>query len=1094
MNFALKYPPVLLLLCLTLGVANGQVRGKRFQPIAAVESGITFSNNIKETAELNFFTYMNIYNGGGVAVGDVNNDGLPDLYFTGNMVPNKLYLNKGNLQFEDVTEKAGVAGSPYWTTGVTMADVNADGWLDIYVCQAGVYMGEEEKCANLLYLNNGDLTFTESAEKLGVADRARTNHATFFDYDGDDDMDLYVVNQPIQYHAPMDYRLEQEKSPRDLDTDKLFRQEADGTFTDVTNEAGVRNWAFGLSVMAGDLNNDGWTDLYVANDYSEKDNYWFNQGNGTFKEGSYNAFNHTSNFSMGSDMADFNNDGLLDLVVLDMMAEDNRRKKTNMSGMNPEVFWENVDLGRHFQYMQNMLQLNNGNGTFSEIAELAGTAYTDWSWTALFSDLDNDGWKDLLITNGMRRDVRNNDFSKNLMGASLQEVFENYEELTANMPVEKVANYVFHNQGNLTFKNEAENWGLDHPGFTNGAVTADLDRDGDLDVVYNNLDETASIYENHSSSGAFLQVVPKGPKNNPFGIGVRVEITTEEGTQMQELTLTRGFLSSGEPLLHFGLGNAALIKELKATWPGGKQTTMQNLPVNGTIIIDHSQASSTNKTPPPTTPWFNSFTSQSEVRSMHRETPYNDFKHEVLLPHKQSHHGPKIAVGDVNGDGLDDFFVGGAAGHQGELWVQQSQQKFVLATSQPWAAHAASEDVDAVFFDVDNDKDLDLYIASGSNEWEAGASAYQDRLYLNNKGTFTHAPNALPNIRESTGCVRPHDFDGDGDIDLFVGGRLVPRKYPFPARSTLLQNNGGVFTDVTLQVAPMLEKAGMVTDALWTDYDGDGDDDLMVAGEWMHLQTYRNHKGEFKKVKTGLEEYTGWWFSLAECDPDGDGDKDYFAGNLGMNSKYKGVDGAPFEVYCDDFDNNNAYDIVLSYFNEGKAYPIRGRECSSQQMPSIKEKFPTYEAFGNATVDEVYGLGLNKALHYAANWMYTSYIENKGNGKFIVHALPNEAQLSATQGIVVADFNGDGYEDVVMAGNLFHAEVETCRHDASVGVVMQGDGKGGFEPLPLSTSGFFAAGDVKDLKMIQKKGQAPLLLISRNSAPVAVFKGNHPAP
>lgn len=1081
-----KYPVLLLLF---LFWQNWGLTQTAFKELPPAQTGVSFNNQVREDSSWNVFRYLNIYNGGGVAIADFNNDDLQDIYFTGNQVSNRLYLNKGNLQFEDITQSSGTGGTEFWTTGVSIADVNGDGWLDIYVCQAGNYQSPEA-LKNLLYINNQDLTFTESAEKWGLADAGRSVQASFFDYNGDGKLDVYVVNHPANFNTPLDQRVAAERNPSHAESDHLYRQD-NGHFTDVTEEAGVTNWAFGLSVLCSDLNNDGKPDIYVGNDYSEPDFYWINQGNGTFKSGALSSFLHISNFSMGSDIGDINNDGLQDLMVVDMMAKDNRRKKTNMSGMDEEAFWENVDLGRHYQYMQNVLQLNNGNGTFSEIAELSGMANTDWSWSPIIADFNNDGLQDVFVSNGMKKDVRDNDFSKTLIGLPLTELNANWKKLTDQMPAEKVRNFYYQNKGNLEFSDQSAASGLDHPGFSTGAAVADLDNDGDLDLVLNNVDERASIIENKLASPRSVRVFPKGKGANTFALGLKATLYTQKGIQSRELTLSRGFQSSSEPVLHFGLQADDKCEKLELTWPDGKKTVYTDFSSEGREKISYNLPAAIPSTKAEHPPLLKSCTKASGLRFTHREFFYDDYAREVLLPHTYSQNGPMLASGDANGDGRDDLFVGGAAGQTATLFLQKANGTFEVAKSQPWTAHADREDMAALFFDADGDGDQDIYVVSGSNEWEKDSPNYQDRLYINEgKGVFTDGSHRLPSLTFSGSRVRAADFDGDQDLDLLVCGRVQPGNYPYPAQSALLENKGSEFVNVTEDIAPGLAQAGMVSDACWADVDGDGDPDLMICGEWMAPTLYINQNGTFQNetANSGLENKTGWWYSLKAADMDGDGDMDFIAGNLGLNNKYRGSEAAPFEVYANDFDQNGKTDIVLGFQQDGVTYPVRGRQCSSEQVPSIKDKFPTYGEFGNASLIDIYGGGLQKALHYSANWMQSSYIENKGNGKFVVKALPNAAQISAVNGIEVHDLNEDGHPDLLLAGNMFNAEVETCRHDASVGCVLLGDGNGNFAPLPLSKSGFFAQGDVKDLIGLQSSSLGKLFVISRNNGPLKVFR------
>jgi len=1064
-----------------------------FQSLPSQQTGVHFRNDLQEDETLNLFNYLNIYNGGGVAAGDINQDGLVDLYFIGNRTPNRLYLNKGNFAFEDISGQSGIQGETNWATAVTMVDINADGWLDIYVCQAGPF-SDKERLRNLLFVNNGDLSFTEQAEEYGLADIGRSTQASFFDYDRDGDLDAFIVNHPWNFNLLVDKRIQLERAPIPEETDRLYRND-NGKFTDVTDQAGIRNWAFGLAAVTADLNDDGWTDIYVACDYSEPDYYWINQGNGTFKNGLFGSFMHISNFSMGADAGDMNNDGLLDLLVVDMMAKDNRRKKTNMSGMNPEVFWDNVEKGRHYQYMQNVLQLNNGNGTFSEIAELAGIDNTDWSWSPLFADFDNDGWQDIFVSNGMRREVRNNDYSKKWVGQMAADIQPQWREIIEAMPSEKVANFCFRNEGNLRYSDQSEAWQLNHKGFSSGTAIADLDQDGDLDLVINNLDEVASIFENRSNTHRSLRIYPKGSPKNPLGIGLKAKLTTSIGTQVQQLQSSRGFQSSSEHVLHFGLADGTQLIKLELFWPDGRYQRLTDFPSSGKIEALHSQ--STNSPPPISrpTPLFTNLKKPKGIGYQHFESFYDDYAKEVLLPHQYSQNGPMMAAADVNGDGLTDVFVGGGKGQAGYIFLQQPNQSFMPLQGEVWKQYAAHEDIGAAFFDADGDGDQDLYVVSGSNEWPEGNEHYKDRLYLNDgTGKFEDGTSHLPNTRFSGGRIALCDFDQDGDIDLFVGGRVVAGQYPSPPQSALFRNQGGTFEDVTQELAPELNQLGMITDAIWTDTDGDQDQDLVLVGEWMPITVFENQQGKLQNITptTGLAEYVGWWYSIEAADLDGDGDTDWVAGNLGLNTKYRGTNTAPFEVYGGDFDHNGTSDIILGYQQEGITWPVRGRQCSSEQMPLLTQKFPTYQDFGVASIQDIYGSSLQTGLHYSANWMATSWVENLSNGKFKLHPLPNQTQLSTVNGIVIHDLNSDGHLDLVLAGNMLNAEVETCRHDASIGCILLGNGKGNFAPLSLQESGFFAFGDVKDLLLVKDKDQKPLLIVSKNAGHVATFELQSP--
>lgn len=1053
------------------------------QLLPSSQTGITFKNDLLENANQNYFLYLYYYNGGGVSIGDINNDSLPDIYFTGNMVPNKMYLNKGNMQFEDITESANLIGTGNWNTGVTMADVNNDGFLDIYICHAGKY-DQAELLANELYINNGDLTFTERAADFGVNDQGYSTHASFFDYDRDGDLDLLVVNHPIEFGAKIDYKLSRRFNANEYESDKLYRNDG-GKFKDVTKKAGLHKYSWGLSATVGDVNLDGYPDIYIANDFAEPDYLYINQGNGTFKDEILNQLGHISHFGMGSDIADFNNDGLPDIAELDMMAEDNLRKKTNMSGMDEDAFWFNVKVGYHHQYMQNTLQLNQGNGNFAEVAEIAGISATDWSWAPLFVDLDNDGNKDLLITNGYRRDARDNDAMKQVNGMGDAAMGQQFDQAISLFPVNKLNNYLYRNTGSLAFEDVSANWGFSTPSFSNGAATADLDLDGDLDVVINNLLDQAFVYANQSNElneNHWLRLQFEGPEKNPFGYGVRVSLSTSNGKQYSELQVGRGYQSSLEPLIHFGLGSASQVSELTVQWPDGKKQTLQGVKADQLLKLSYADASKGRFAgfPKAKAPIFHPSVPDLFV---HKEQPFDDMGREVLIPHKQSQNGPVLASGDVNGDGKEDFFIGGASGQAGQIFINSGRR---LVRAFTFEEGKAAEDVGACFFDAEGDGDLDLYVCSGSNEYNAGDPDLQDRLYLNEgSGKFTLAQEALPKLFEHSSVVVAEDIDGDGDKDLFVGGRNIPGEYPAAARSVLLRNDEGTFSDVTEEWGPGLSRVGMVTCADFWDWSGDGKPDLILSGEWMPLSFFRNDGGKLvdATAEMGMSETTGWWFSMARADFDKDGDEDLVFGNLGLNSKYQASPGEPFHVYLDDFDSNGSKDIVLGYYNRGQCFPVRGRTCSSQQMPFIKDKYPSYQGFASATLSDIYGDKLNQALHLQAKTFASAYVENVGNGSFAAPvSLPEMAQLGPVQGIIAQDMDGDSNPDLLLAGGLYPAEVETARHDGNHGCFLKGDGQGGFTTVPAYESGFEAKADVRDLKLLAFDAKFAVLVAVNNGA------------
>lgn len=1063
-----------------------------FIKLSPQTTGIDFSNDLIENDSLNYFTYAYIYMGGGVSAGDINNDGLIDLYFTGNMVDNKLYLNKGNLRFEDITESSGVGGDSRWYTGTTMLDINNDGLLDIY-CSVGGKFGSKE---NQLFVNNGDNTFTDKAHEFGISDPSNSVQATFFDYDLDGDLDLYVANYPpTVFDAPNFYYAFKQRNPGELDSDRLYKNEGN-KFVEVTEEAGLKTFGLSLSATAGDVNQDGWPDLYVSNDFSTPDYLFINNKDGTFSEKVKETTRNTSFYGMGVDIADYNNDKLLDIVQVDMTAQINRRAKANMASMNPSLFWGTVNAGFHYQYMQNSLQMNNGTFSdglpqFSNLSRLAGLSSTDWSWGPLIIDLNNDGWKDIFISNGTRREINNRDFflkiEKN--GISADSTLAKAMEI----PSEKIENYAYENNKDLTFEQRNKEWGFTEKTFSNGSLYVDLDNDGDLEIVTNNIDQVASVYENKNlDNNNYLSLSFEGTKENLFGIGVKVSLYTDSLVQFQELTMTRGFQSSVAPRLHFGLGKAEIIDSMVIDWPGGQSQVLMNVKGNAQLVIKHSESASKAEQPQMNQPLFQR--NDDILTHVHRENQFNDFDKEILLPHQTSMFGPNVATGDLNGDGLEDLVVGGSVGYATTLYFQV-KYGFEAATSiTTFEADRKYEDMGIHIFDVDGDGDQDIYIASGGNEFAPNSRDLQDRIYLNDgSGEFTKSEGALPPLFTSGSRVYSYDYDQDGDLDLFVGGRLVPGNYPSPTDSYILENrssdNEVVLANVTAEVAPSLQKLGMVTDAKWTDFDEDGWIDLIVVGEWMPVVILKNEEGVFKDVSAdmGMDDSRGWWFTIEEGDFDNDGDMDYIVGNLGLNYKYKANETETFDIYFNDFDKNSKNDIVLSYYNEGEKYPVRGRECSSQQMPSIKSKFKDYESFSIATLEDVYTKDeLEKSLHYQVKSFASVYLENTPEG-FRKHKLPNQAQISCINKILVDDYNKDGHLDALIAGNLYASEVETPRNDAGIGLLLLGNGKGGFETKPARESGFYLSGDVKDMTRLTIQNES-YVVAARNSDALQFMK------
>ena len=1058
--------------------------------LSAEETGITFNNKIEETADFNHFTWQNIYLGGGVAIGDINNDGLQDIFFAGNKVADQLYLNKGGLKFEDISEGSKLAAKPGWSFGASMVDINADGYLDIYVCRSGPTR-DPNKRKNLLYINNGDATFTEQAKAFGLDNGGVSIQASFFDFDKDGDLDMYLVNQPPDKRYSASLKIEPNaKDPHH--SDRLFRNDGN-KFIDVTEQAGLNNYAHGLNAVTSDINADGWVDIYVSNDYEKPDFLYLNNGNGTFTNKAKEQLKHVSWYSMGSDVADFNNDGLLDIGAVDMAAEDHYRSKTNMGSMSIDQFWNYVESGYHYQYMFNTLQLNNGNGSFSEIAQLAHISKTDWSWAIFFADIDNDRNKDILISNGIKYDIRNNDFGVNMRDA-IEKGKTDFDPLALikQIPSTPLANYLYRNNGDYTFTNVAKDWGFGLRGFSNGMAYADLDNDGDLEIILSNVDATAKVYKNVKGRlNNYLRVALKGTDKNPLAINSKVLIEYKDEKQLQELTLTRGYLSSVEPVLHFGLGDLTQVDKLTVTWPDGKQTILETVEANQVLNLDYAQAGAVAAKSNSSQTYFSDNSQKSGVNFKHQENDFDDFAREILLPHKQSQNGPFIAHGDVNGDGKDDFYVGGAAGQSGQLYLATGNT-FTAASTQPWSADSQQEDVGALLFDADGDSDLDLYIVSGGAAFEAGDKKYQDRIYKNDgKGNFSKDAAALPKMNSSGQVVVAGDIDGDQDLDLFVGGRILPGRYPSAPESYLLKNDGGRFSMVDAEMSADLSTAGMISDAVFSDYDADGDQDLLVVGEWTPVLFYQNDgSGQFSNAteSTGLSQNSGWWWSISAGDFNGDGKEDYVLGNLGLNHKFKAKPDKPFVVFGNDFDNNGTNDVVLASYSGDRLLPVRGRECTSEQMPFVAEKFPTFEGFAKATVNNILPTeALNESVKYEVHSFKSVILLNKGNGQFEKRTLPQEAQFAPIRSMAVLDVDGDGHLDILAVGNNYQAEVETIRHDAGVGLCLIGDGSGNFKVAPLNESGFFAAKDARDIAMLN---DGKTFIVANNNARLQFFSKN----
>ncbi len=1095
-----------------------------FELLPAARTGVDFKNTLAEGDSLNILNYVYYYNGGGVGIGDFNNDGLEDIFFAGNEVSCRLYLNKGNLKFEDVTRKAGLETTA-WCTGVAIADVNGDGWNDIYISTAG-YSRPAQR-GNLLFINAGQPgipAFTEMAAQYGIADTGYTTQAAFFDYDLDGDLDLYVMNHANE-RATLNTPLPKKISGEGSSNDRFYRNNgnptgAGNTFTDITREAGILTEGYGLGLAISDVNGDGWPDIYVANDFIYNDLLWINNGGnsplqggrGVFSNQISSYFAHQTYNSMGCDFADFNNDARPDLITVDMLPETDSQQKTMAGAMTWDKWQMIAQAGYEPQYMRNSLQLavpqrttNNQQLTtsFSEIGQLAGVHATDWSWAPLFADFDNDGWKDLFITNGYLRDITDKDFidySNNLsMFKSQEEADRQLLPTVRQLKGKNLPNRIFRNSGDLTFEPKFEAWGMTQPGFSNGAAYADLDNDGDLDLVVNNINDAAFIYENRTDKllkNNYLNVRLEGPAGNPAGVGAAVSIVSNGQRQYLEQYPVRGFMSSVTGVLHVGLGEKTLVDTLEIRWNDGNRQLLTDVAANQTLTLKQADAQPLAQTSDLGN--FQNFlnlmkdaTGQYGIDFLHRETVFNDFRHQPLLPHGFSENGPPIATGDLNGDGLEDFFAGGAKGQAGRIFYQKPDGSF---TKKDLTEGSEAEDVDALIFDADGKNGNDLLVVSGSHEFGPESPFYQTRLYLNDgTGQLQWAKDALPQMRQPASCATAADFDGDGDTDLFIGGSAQPGSYPLPCRSYLLRNDGGRFTDIT---PAALEKPGIVTAAQWTNLDPNGLPSLVLVGEWMPVTVFKNKNRKLADAteEMGLSQSSGWWKSLAVADLDGDGDLDLVAGNMGLNTKFRASEHEPMTIYAADFDQNGSVDGILCRRAEGKEKPVHQRDELLAQINGLERKYPRYALYAAASVQEIFGeKALTEAYRREAAVLQTAVFWNENNAHFTLQPLAVEAQFAPVKAIFIDDFNADGLPDILLAGNSLGEHIATGQIDASYGLLLLGNGKGNFLPQNPARSGFYVEGEVQSLRAVRLENGSQLVVAGVNGRAARVFSMIKPA-
>ena len=1079
-----------------------------FELLSSEKTKIDFINNITYSNEFNIYTYRNFYNGGGVGLGDVNNDGLLDIYLTANQLPNRLYINKGNFVFEDVTETAKLSGNRAWSTGVSMVDINSDGWLDIYVCNSGDVYGDNRQ--NEFFINNGDGTFSENAEQMGLADSGLSTHAAFFDYDKDGDLDVYLLNNSFTAVSTFNFQKKLRDKRDQKGGDKLFRNDS-GKFIDVSEKAGIfgSEIGFGLGVSVADLDKDGWLDLFISNDFFERDYIYMNNGDGTFSEDLENQMRSTSLSSMGSDVADITADGLPEIFVTDMLAKSDDRYKTTMTFENWDKYQYNLKNGYYRQNTRNTLHLNNGISfgnklTFSEVGRLAGVEATDWSWSALITDFDNDGHKDLFVANGLAQDIHDQDYLNFISDEEIKKMIVkkngvDYKKLVELVPVNRISNCVFAGDSNLGFKDVADSWGLDTPSHSSGSAYGDLDNDGDLDLIVNNINMPPFVYKNKSTEllkeNNYLKVKLIGEKNNINAVGAKVTIKSDEQIFYLEQSPIRGFQSTVDNIVHFGLGEISSIDSLIVDWYYGKRSVLTNISVNQTVVIseseaqkpEHKEEQNNNKS------IFKNVSEIIDLDYLHVENTYVDFDRDRLLYHMRSTEGPKLDIGDVNNDGLMDFYIGGAKNSAGKLFLNIGQNKYKSSNADLFEKDKQSEDSQVVFFDADNDGDLDLYVSSGGVEYSSSSYALFDRLYINDGfGEYARSSQLLPTSNpESTSVVIPNDFDKDGDIDLFVGIRLKPGSIGVPQNGYILENNGkGEYKDVTLELAPEMIELGMITDAKWADFDNDDDYDLIIVGEWMGIKLFENDNSNFTEISkdVGLKNTSGWWNRIVSSDIDNDGDIDFIVGNHGLNSRFKASVEAPISCYVNDFDNNGSIEQIVCNYNEGKSYPLVLRHDLIKQLPHLKKKYVYYTNYKGQAIEDIFtSEELKNSIVHEVTMLESILLINNGDASFKIKPLPKESQFAPIYAISASDFDKDGVIDLVLGGNLYNVKPEIGSYDASYGQFLKGTGNGDFTVYSMGESGLFLDGEIRDFKIFSHK-QNDLLLVSKNNSTVDFYQ------